>query len=103
MLVGIRPYGYTFTIEGMRDGARYQVYPALRIATLEKHLDAGEPAPFILDDILVRFDEVTARATSEILAELSNKPQILSPLIERYKEISICLNGGNAVSIHSVA
>jgi uncharacterized protein YhaN len=40
----------------MSDGTRDQLFLALRIASLEKYLDANEPIPFIVDDILIRFE-----------------------------------------------
>jgi len=33
--------------------------------------------PFIVDDILIRFDDDRARATLEVLADLSKKTQVL--------------------------
>ncbi len=104
VLVGVRPNGKFVDMEGMSDGARDQVYLALRIATLEKYLEAGEPIPFIVDDILIRFDEERAKATLEILAELSIKTQVLFFTHQaRIQEIAIGIDGGNVVSIHSMS
>jgi uncharacterized protein YhaN len=61
----------------MSDGTLDQLYLSLRLATLEKYLAANEAMPFIVDDILIRFDDHRARATLQVLAELSNKTQIL--------------------------
>ena len=100
----MRPNGKFVDMEGMSDGARDQVYLALRIATLEKYLEAGEPIPFIVDDILIRFDEERAKATLEILAELSIKTQVLFFTHQaRIQEIAIGIDGGNVVSIHSMS
>jgi hypothetical protein len=41
----------------MSDGSRDQLYLALRLATLEQHLDQAEPMPFVVDDILIGFDD----------------------------------------------
>lgn len=64
-------------LEGFSDGTADQLYLALRIAYLERNLTQGEPMPIIADDILVNFDDQRARATLEVLAELSQKTQVL--------------------------
>jgi len=61
----------------MSDGTLDQLYLSLRLATLEKYLETKEPMPFIVDDILIRFDDDRARATLEVLADLSKKTQVL--------------------------
>ena len=61
----------------MSDGTLDQLYLSLRLATLEKYLETNEPMPFIVDDILIRFDDDRARATLEVLADLSEKTQVL--------------------------
>ena len=44
-------------MEGMSNGTRDQLYLALRLASLEKYMESSEPMPFIVDDILVDFDD----------------------------------------------
>ena len=61
----------------MSDGTRDQLYLALRLATLELHLKKAEPLPFVVDDILIAFDDSRTRACLEILAELSATTQVL--------------------------
>jgi len=61
----------------MSDGTRDQLYLALRVASLEKYMDANEPMPFIVDDILIRFDDERAMAALNILSDLSKKTQVL--------------------------
>jgi uncharacterized protein YhaN len=63
ILIGIRPDGSWVTVEGMSGGSRDQLYLALRLATLEWRLETSEPIPFIVDDILVNFDDARSRAT----------------------------------------
>ena len=77
VLAGMRPTGEKIGVTGMSDGTRDQLYLALRIASLEKYLVANEPMPFIVDDILIRFDDDRATAALNILAELSKKTQVL--------------------------
>ena len=38
---------------------------ALRLASLERYLDASEPLPLGLDDVLIQFDDERARAALE--------------------------------------
>ena len=77
ILVGIRPDGKLITVEGMSDGTRDQLYLALRLATLEYRLESNEPMPFIVDDILVNFDDYRSRAALEALGELAEKNQVI--------------------------
>lgn len=64
-------------------GSRDQLYLALRIATLEQHLKKGEPMPFVVDDILIGFDDNRTRVCLEVLAELSTSIQyFFSPTID---------------------
>jgi uncharacterized protein YhaN len=97
VLVGIRPTGEKIGVSGMSDGTRDQLYLALRVASLEKYLDANEPMPFIVDDILIRFDDDRATAALNILADLSKKTQVLflthhARLVELVKKESFCAN-----------
>lgn len=77
VLQGVRPDGNIVDVSGMSDGTLDQLYLSLRLATLEKYLETNEPMPFIVDDILIRFDDNRARATLEVLADLSKKTQVL--------------------------
>ena len=51
--------------------------PGPALASLEIWLKRGEPMPFIVDDILVSFDNPRAVATLKILAELSTQTQVI--------------------------
>ena len=64
-------------VQGMSDGTADQLYLSIRLATLEQHLDAYEPVPFIVDDILIQFDDERSAAALGVLAELSQKTQVL--------------------------
>lgn len=77
ILIGIRPDGSWVTVGGMSGGSRDQLYLALRLATLEWRLEASEPMPFIVDDILVNFDDARSKATLQVLAELSERNQVI--------------------------
>jgi uncharacterized protein YhaN len=78
VLVGVRAGGKELVgVEGMSDGSTDQLYLALRLASLEAYLENNEPMPFIVDDILIKFDNERATATLQVLAELSKKTQIV--------------------------
>ena len=61
----------------MSTGTRDQLFLALRLASLERQLPMGEPLPFVVDDILVNFDDDRARASLEQLTELARRTQVL--------------------------
>ena len=77
VLKGIRPDSNPVSVDGMSDGTLDQLYLSLRIAGIEKYLEVNEPIPFIVDDILIKFDEARARATFQVFLELSHKTQII--------------------------
>jgi len=77
ILVGIRPDGKFTRVENMSDGTLDQLYLALRLATIEWRLETSEPMPFIVDDILINFDDDRSRATLKILADLGRKNQVI--------------------------
>ena len=62
---------------GLSEGTCDQLYLALRMATLEQHLKKGEPMPFVVDDILIGFDDHRTRVCLEVLAQLSRHIQVL--------------------------
>lgn len=78
VLVGIRPGGGEMvTVDGMSDGTADQLYLALRLAGLEEYLANNEPLPFVVDDILIRFDDSRAAAALAALAEVSKRTQVI--------------------------
>jgi len=77
ILLGVRPNDEEVPIVGMSDGSRDQLYLSLRLATLEQHLNKGEPMPFVVDDILIGFDDNRTRVCLEVLAELAASTQVL--------------------------
>ena len=92
VLAGIRPGGERVYVEGMSSGTRDQLYLALRLASLEKYMEASEPMPFIVDDILVDFDDARSHAALNALAELAGKTQIIlfthhSQVVEQSKQL----------------
>jgi uncharacterized protein YhaN len=77
VLVGVRPDGQTVPTGGMSDGTCDQLYLALRIALLESSLAGREALPFIVDDILIMFDDARAAAALNVLSRLAEKTQVI--------------------------
>ncbi|HUW35006.1 MAG TPA: AAA family ATPase [Planctomycetota bacterium] len=77
VIEGVRASGQAVPVHGMSDGTRDQLYLALRLASLERHVQSAEPMPFIVDDVLINFDDARSEATLEVLAELSRSTQII--------------------------
>jgi uncharacterized protein YhaN len=103
VLVGVRAEGRPVRVEGMSDGTRDQLYLALRLATLEKYLAHGEPLPFVVDDILINFDDRRSEATLKVLAELSKSTQvILFTHHERLRDMAGALRNGAGVFVREL-
>ncbi|MHC1744402.1 MAG: AAA family ATPase [Syntrophobacteraceae bacterium] len=77
ILVGVRPNGRHVLVSGMSEGTRDQLYLCLRLASLERHASRNEPIPFVVDDILVNFDDRRATAAIQVLEELSRLTQVI--------------------------
>jgi len=76
ILVGLRTDQTSVSIAGMSDGARDQLYLALRLAALDRYLEQHEPMPLILDDLLITCDNDRAAAILPELAALAQRTQI---------------------------
>lgn len=78
ILTAVTADGQRRGVAQMSDGTRDQLFLALRLAFVEKHLAGGaEPLPLMMDDILVHFDDARTAATLGVLTELAQKTQIL--------------------------
>jgi uncharacterized protein YhaN len=78
VIVGVRQKDKEIvSVEGMSDGTTDQLYLALRLAGLEMYLETNDPIPFIVDDILIKFDNDRAIATLNTLADISQKTQVI--------------------------
>jgi len=77
VIVGVRPGGKeVVTVEGMSDGTADQLYLSLRLAGLQDYRERNEPIPFIVDDILVKFDDDRSVAALRALEGLSEQTQV---------------------------
>lgn len=77
ILKAVRADGKRLSMEELSTGRRDQLFLALRLAAIEGHLENGEALPVIVDDILIQFDDEAAAATFKVLADLSQRTQVL--------------------------
>jgi uncharacterized protein YhaN len=77
VLMGMRGETTGLNVLGMSAGTRDQLYLSLRLAALERYLETSEPLPFIVDDILIEFDDRRSLAALETLAELAQRTQVI--------------------------
>ena len=106
ILIGVRDTGAKVKIEEMSDGTRDQLYLSLRLAYLDHELceSEREPMPFVLDDILMNFDDERSQATLRILAELSKKTQIIYFTHHQHlRDLAEKAGEADTVKIHSLA
>ena len=78
VIVGVRKSNQELVpVQSMSDGTRDQLYLALRLGYVEQQLAVHEPMPFIVDDILIHYDDRRSQATLSVLAELSKRTQVI--------------------------
>ena len=77
VIVGVRGNDDMVPVSGMSDGTRNQLYLALRLGYVEHQLMKYEPMPFIVDDILIHFDDTRSKATLQVLSELAEQTQVI--------------------------
>ncbi|MCF8142705.1 MAG: AAA family ATPase [Deltaproteobacteria bacterium] len=77
VIKAIRPDGVLLCVEEMSDGSRDQLFLSLRLGGLEKYVDNNGPMPFVVDDVLVHFDDERAAAALKALGNLSKKTQVI--------------------------
>jgi len=98
ILVARRAGGERVRIEGLSEGARDQLFLSLRLALIERR--AGEPLPFIGDDLLASFDDERTRRTLELFAEFGARTQtIVFTHHARVAELGKGLKGAEVVEM----
>ena len=103
ILLGVRPNDVEVPVDGMSDGSRDQLYLSLRLATLEQHLGKSEPMPFVVDDILIGFDDKRTKICLNVLADLAASTQVL--LFTHHRrviELASEINTDTGVFIHEL-
>ncbi|HVY28468.1 MAG TPA: AAA family ATPase [Polyangiaceae bacterium] len=64
-------------LENLSRGTRFQLFLALKLASLEDYFKSAPPLPLVLDDILVEWDDARAKAALQVLADFSQHTQVL--------------------------
>lgn len=77
ILVGVRDSGRREKVAALSSGRRDQLFLALRLAAIERHIASQGPLPVVVDDIVINFDDAAASATFKVLSELAQKTQVL--------------------------
>lgn len=76
-VMGVRANGDQVAIAGMSDGTRDQLFLSFRLASLGHYCAHAEPLPFVVDDILVHFDDARAAASMSLLAQFAKTTQVI--------------------------
>lgn len=88
ILVGVRAGGTRVPSYGMSEGTRDQLFFALRLAAVEASCATGEPMPFVVDDVLVQFDDDRGAAALRVLADVASRTQVV--LFTHHRHVRRC-------------
>ncbi|WP_028576058.1 YhaN family protein [Desulfomicrobium escambiense] len=103
VILGLRPGGERVRVDGMSSGTRDQLYLSLRLASLSWRARTAEPMPFIVDDILINFDEARSGATLKALADMAGHTQVILFTHQAHvAELARGLGGGERVFVHGL-
>ncbi len=102
VLVGIRGdrQKTSLGVEAMSTGSRDQLYLALRLASLQHRAEKGRSMPFIVDDILINFDDARGAATLQVLAELGKSNQLI--LFTHHQQVAEQAGALDGVHVHEL-
>jgi uncharacterized protein YhaN len=104
IILCVRHDGKEVDVSGLSEGAQYQLYLALRLATIERYLASHDALPLVLDDVLLHFDDERSRAAFEVLGELSRRMQVLFFTHHaRHVELARAALGESGVFVHELA
>ncbi|MFZ5890377.1 MAG: AAA family ATPase [Myxococcota bacterium] len=73
----VRASGQGLAVAELSEGVRYQLYFALRLASLERYLERGQALPLVLDDVFIHWDDERALSGFQVLGELCQRTQVL--------------------------
>ncbi|MFO7750109.1 MAG: AAA family ATPase [Desulfobacteraceae bacterium] len=99
-IVGLRNEEERVTVDGLSSGTRDQLFMALRLASLEYRLEKNRPMPFIVDDVLINFDESRSEATLKALAGFGEKNQVL--LFTHHSQIAQLAESKTQAKVHKL-
>jgi uncharacterized protein YhaN len=76
-IVAVRADGSELAPHELSTGTRYQLYLALRLASVERFISGSEPLPLVLDDVTVHVDDARKARTFAVLSSIAERVQIL--------------------------
>ncbi|MBV9538333.1 MAG: hypothetical protein JOY70_05310, partial [Acidisphaera sp.] len=100
VMLGLRDDGTECPLDALSEGARDQLYLALRAAIVEAHAAQAEALPFIADDLLVHFDDARAAAALRMLATLGQSTQVI--LFTHHEHIATLASRERAAAVEVV-
>lgn len=77
ILIAITADGSRRRVAELSDGTREQLFLALRLAAIERHVVTAEAVPVLFDDVLLESDDERAQRILTALAELAARTQVL--------------------------
>ncbi|MCB1757373.1 MAG: chromosome segregation protein SMC, partial [Gammaproteobacteria bacterium] len=77
VLIALRANAERVGVEGMSSGTRDQLYLALRLAAIDQFIDNRHRMPFIVDDVLIEFDDQRTMAALELFSAFAEKTQVV--------------------------
>ena len=77
ILIAITADGSRRRVAELSDGTREQLFLALRLAAIERHVATAEAVPVLFDDVLLESDDERAQRILAALAELATQTQVL--------------------------
>ena len=77
VIKAVRPDGALLEIADLSDGSRDQLFLALRFGGLFNYVKNNGPMPFVVDDVLVHFDDERSAAALQAMSDLARSTQIV--------------------------
>ncbi|HSU38510.1 MAG TPA: hypothetical protein VLJ38_03050, partial [Polyangiaceae bacterium] len=102
-IVAVRADGSELAPHELSTGTRYQLYLALRLASVERVIAGSEPLPLVLDDVTVHVDDARKRRTFAVLADIATRVQILFFTHHALDAELACAAAGARARVHELS
>ena len=73
----VREDGRSLETKDLSDGTLDALYLALRLASVGRHNETGEPVPFVADDLFLNLDNRRSIQALRVLSEMADPGQVL--------------------------
>jgi len=77
LLLVVREDGRSLETKDLSDGTLDALYLALRLASVGRHNETGEPVPFVADDLFLNLDNRRSIQALRVLSEMADPGQVL--------------------------